>query len=271
MRRASKQSRRVIRLGNSWAAAVSYEQKVTEKEKREKKMKRFHQNYYSRRILIRSFIPATWDRAALCLLCAEHTTGGSTTGSVRVCTCTCTCMYVAARMLCTTSCRVVSVCFVLSCVPRVGMLVLVQGCMCSWCHAGSGLSSSQGSCMDGNTSRMRVLGVAFLRFCSVILTGTATELSWGSLYLGRTGRRAPSQLFPFPSTSTSHIHPSYLTTCECGDMGMISNPPDGRDSPQGRERTVAYCGGPPTNRATALWTSSDVFCWSLHLAPCVLE
>ena len=190
--RASKQSRQVIRLGNSWAAEKG------------KNVKRFHQN--TRGEFYSIIIPANWDRAALCLLCAEHKTGGSTTGSVRVYMYmymyVCSCTYAVHDKL---SCRVVSVCFVLSCVPRVSILVLVQGCMCSWCHAGSGLSSSQGSCMDGNTSRRRVLGVAFLRFCSVILTGTATELSWGSLYLGRTGRRAPSQLslFPFHPPPTS--------------------------------------------------------------------
>jgi len=193
------QSRRIISLGNlAWAAAVRAGHREGEGEKGETVPPK-----HSRKILF-DHSGNLGSCGAVLALCAKHTTGGSTTGSVRmymymyVCSCT----YAVHDKL---SCRVVSVCFVLSCVPRVSILVLVQGCMCSWCHAGSGLSSSQGSCMDGNTSRRRVLGVAFLRFCSVILTGTATELSWGSLYLGRTGRRAPSQLslFPFHPPPTS--------------------------------------------------------------------
>jgi hypothetical protein len=128
------QSRRIIRLGNlAWAAAVRAEgHREGEGEKGETVPPK-----HSRKILF-DHSGNLGSCGAVLALCAKHTTGGSTTLWRVLFVCTCTCMYVAARMLCTTSCRVVSVCFVVCvcvcvCVPRVGRVVLA---VCSWYPAG---------------------------------------------------------------------------------------------------------------------------------------
>ena len=197
------QSRRITRLGNlAWAAAVRAGHREGEGEKGETVPPK-----HSRKILF-DHSGNLGSCGAVLALCAKHTTGGSTTGSVRmymymyVCSCT----YAVHDKL---SCRVrlfcrVCVCVcVCVCVPRVGRLVLAvyaAGTLLGfWSLKHKG---SQGSCTDGNASRRRVLGVAFLRSCSAFLTGTAVL---GLSLFGSTGRRAPSQLslsihLPHPAT-----------------------------------------------------------------------
>jgi hypothetical protein len=108
----------------------------------------------------------------------------------------------------------------------------------------------------------RGLCVAFVRFCSVVLTATAI---FGSVILGR-----PADGLAF--LSTSRIHPA--TTCECGDMGMISNLLSLKGIPtRKREGTVGMAWHGILRRTTDRPTgpqrfglSCVVFCWSLHVA-----
>lgn len=127
---------RIIRLLGDWvtwlwAAAAASARRTGQDTQREKKVKRRRRFHRPRKIPI----PATWNRAALCCLCAKNTTGGrSTTRRVQF-------VRLLHIMLCTTSCRV-----------RCCLCLAYIRCM----QLGS---RKVHVCTDGNATRMRVLGV----------------------------------------------------------------------------------------------------------------
>jgi hypothetical protein len=107
--------------------------------------------------------------------------------------------------------------------------------------------------------------VAFVRFCSVILT---SNCYLRLCYIGSTGRWASFPFHPPPASI------QLCTTCECGDMGMISNLLSLKGIPtRKREGTVDMAWHGILRRTTDRPTgpqrfglSCVVFCWSLHVA-----